>query len=180
MTTNVDNRPGAGAGGMPPRFHYTSQTSFASATFIAAAQTPYAPNTFVGQLGTTQSAAQPTLNIVPNVAGTYNFNIGNLPYGSRILRAYAIQAVNWAGATVNTSIGNASGGAQIVAAATTGFAATLGTSALALVASAAQYVETVDFTPIWVSVVVSAGTLTGGQTDIVLEYATTHGPQGQF
>ncbi len=178
MTSNVDNRPGGGTGGMTPRSHYTAQTSYVCATFIAAAQTPYAPNTYLGFGGQQVAATQPTLNTVPNAAGTYNFNIGALPYGARVLRAYSVTALAWAGATNAVTVGNVSGGAQFVTGGVFGAAGTntLGT----LAATNAQYVETVDMTPVWVSVVISAGTLTSGQSDIIIEYVVTHGPQGQF
>lgn len=180
MTSNVDNRPGQGAGGPPARSLYWSVVHHVAATFIAAAQTtPYSPTPYTGTLNATVNFPQPNLNIVPNAAGTYNFNIGAMPYGARVLRASQITAIAFAGATITIALGNASGGAQFVAA--VAFGGALGFAALTVVAAnVAAYVEAVDQTPVWASIVVSAGTLTAGQADVALEYIVTRGPQGQF
>jgi len=181
MTSNVDNRPGAGTGGMTPRSFYTAQTAYLCATFIATGITPLNAGGYLGFGGQTVFPTQPTLNIIPNSGTSFNFNIGALPYQSRILRAYTVVGIAEAGMTTPTlSIGTASGGTQIVNAAAAASMTTLGTNTLTLVASAAMYVVAVDSEPIWVNISNSGGAITNGQFDVILEFALTHGPQGQF
>ena len=156
MATNTDNR-GQGA-----QSHYTRQTSFLSATFL---------------VGTalTGDGQQPSGNLLGPAAGTYDFQIGNLPSGARVCRAFYVTGTAIAGSTATVAVGNVQGGAQFVAAVTFG---TAGFVSLTIVAAqTADYIVTP--TPVWARFVV-AGTLTALQSDLLVEYVITHGPQGQF
>lgn len=159
MASNIDLR-GQGA-----RAHHTAQTSYLDETFLVG--TPVA-----------STPGQPTGTLVPTAAGTYDFQIGSLPAGARVLRAYVVTDTVIAGGTATLALGNAQGGAQFVAAASA--FGTAGTSAaLTLVASNATYVN-VENTPVWARLVVSGGPLTALQADVIIEFATVHGPTSQF
>jgi len=157
MPSNVDLR------GQGNRHHHTAQIGYLDQTFI------------VGTALTTTSG-QPTGLLIPTAAGTYNFQIGSLPAGARILRASMVTGTAIAGSTMTTQLGIASADTSLTSALTTGTAA--GWAAFTLSASANLYVLT-EQRPIWAQLVL-AGTLTALQTDLILEYAVVHGPQSQF
>lgn len=136
------------------RLFYTSQTHYLSQTF-----------TF-SQFPTT---------------GNFDFQIGTIPGipqslgGSRILRASYITGTVIGTGTATIALGNVAGGAQFVAAATFG---TLGLVNLTIVAASAAPYCLVD-TPVWARIVVSGAGLTGLVSDVIVEYAVSHGPTGQ-
>ena len=135
--------------GQGSRFHYTSQISYLSENFGFASF----PAT-----------------------GNYDFLIGNLPAGARVLRAYYVNGTAIATGTATIALGNVAGGAQYVAPATFG---TLGLVSLTVVAASAAAFITADMTPVWARVVVSGAGLTALNADVILEFAVTHGPTGQ-
>lgn len=137
--------------GQGDRLFYTQQTSFLSETF-GFAQFP--------------------------ATGTYNFLIGYLPAGSRILRCSHVTGVAAATGTATLALGNVSGGAQYVAA--VAFGTALGFVSRTIVAATADAYVSVDHTPVWASIVIATAGLTALTADVILEYAHVSGPTGQF
>lgn len=136
--------------GQGDRLFYTQQTSFLSELF-GFAQFP--------------------------ATGTYDFLVGYLPAGSRILRCEFVCGVAIATGTATLALGNAQGGAQYVAAATFG---TLGLVNQTIVAGTAAAYVSVDHTPVWARIVISTAGLTALTGDVILEYAHVSGPTEQF
>lgn len=157
MASNIDLR------GQGNRHHFTAQISYLDQTFLVG--TPL-----------TSTPGQPTGLLIPTAAGTYNFQIGNLPAGARILRANMVTGIAIAGSTMTTRLGTSSGDTSLTSALTTGTA--VGVAPFTLSATANLYVVT-EQTQIWAQLIL-AGTLTALQTDLILEYAVVHGPQSQF
>lgn len=158
MGSNQDLR-GQGA-----RRHHTAQISYLDETFL------------VGPgLG---GALQPSGILVPTAAGTYDFQVGNLPAGARILRASQVTGIVAVGGTLTIALGNVQGGAQFVAA--VAFGAALGFVGLTIVAAQVADYVVVEQTPLWARLVVSGGPLTALQSDLIFEYATVGGPTSQM
>jgi hypothetical protein len=157
MPSNVDLRV------QGPRHHHTAQTSYLDETFLVG--TPL-----------TTTPGQPVGTVVPGANATYNFLIGYLPAGARILRATIVTGLAIAGGTGTLQLGTTSGGNNLSATAVLG---TAGLVSIALTATAALYVNT-EATAVWAQIVTTAGTITALQSDVIVEYATVHGPQSQF
>lgn len=151
MATNVDLR------GQGNRHHHTAQTSYLDETF-----------TF-GNLNTTNGP----------------YTIGNLPAGAQILRVYAVTAITFSGATTIAANGVTAGAVSLAAGALTittaglyGAGATAGVL-LTQATNPSPYAVLTEQTPVAITFT-GGGALTTGLVNIIVEYATIHGPTGQF
>lgn len=118
------------------------------------------------------------LDFASFAVGSADIAIGVIPAGARILRAYTVVSVVYnAGTNNGLGIGNATGGQQIAANGNT-YLSALGTNAITLVASAAQFVTTP--TTLWVHNNVTGTAPTTGHADVIVEYANVHGASDNF
>lgn len=137
--------------GQGNRHHHTAQISYLSETF-----------TF-GQLNTSNGP----------------YTIGNLPAGAQILRVLAVTAITFSGATTIAANGVTAGGASLATGALTITTAGLTSETLNSAANPSPYAVTTEQTPVAITFT-GGGALTTGQVEIIVEYATIHGPTGQF
>lgn len=103
-----------------------------------------------------------------NVVGTVNTQIGILPAGAIITDITVDQVVASVTGTTTVSVGNASGGAQLMAAIATTAGGRFRGTATAATQLAWQTAGT--DTPIWVSNVTGTGTLTAGRFVVTVSY----------
>ena len=104
-----------------------------------------------------------------NVVGTVNTQIGVIPAGSELYDIVIDQVVASVTGTTTVSVGNASGGAQLMAAVATTAGGRFRGTATAATQLAWQASTTVD-TPIWVSNVTGVATLTAGRFIVTVLY----------
>jgi hypothetical protein len=116
-----------------------------------------------------------------SVVGTYNVNTGIvIPAGSQIIDIIIDQVVAAVGGSTTISVGNASGGAQLMAAVATTAGGRFRGTATATTQLAWQTSTSAD-TTVWVSNVVGAtGPLTAGRFIVTVEYIQRTDSGAQF
>lgn len=137
--------------GQGNRHHHTAQTSYLDETF--------------------------TFTNLNSSNGPYT--IGNLPAGAQILRAYAVTGVTFSGATTIAANGLTAGGVSLATGAVTITTSGLASETLNASTNPSPYAVTTEQTPVAITFT-GGGALTTGLVNIIVEYATIHGPTGQF
>lgn len=110
-----------------------------------------------------------TGNMTGRVVGTVNTQIGVLPAGSIITDIVVDQVVAAGTGTTTVAVGNASGGAQLMAAVATTAGGRFRGTATAATQLAWQTSTTAD-TPIWLNDVTGTGTLSAGRYVVTVSY----------
>lgn len=108
-------------------------------------------------------------DLTGTVVGTTNTQRFNLPRGAQILDIVIDQTVAATAGTTTISVGNASGGAQLMAGVATTAGGRFRGTATATTQLAWQTSTTAD-TPVWVSLVVGTATLTAGRYVLTVMY----------
>lgn len=109
-------------------------------------------------------------DLTGTVVGTTNAQRFNLPRGSQIIDIVIDQTVAATAGTTTISVGNASGGAQLMA----GVATTAGGRFRGTATAATQLAwqtSTAADTAVWISLVVGTATLTAGRYVVTVVYA---------
>jgi hypothetical protein len=106
----------------------------------------------------------------------YDYTLGILPQGAQILSIFVDQVVAAATGTTTVSVGNASGGAQLVAATNTSAGGRFTGTTTAATQLAWQTSTSAD-TTVYVRVAVGTATLTAGRAIISVQYVQ-RSPEG--
>lgn len=110
-----------------------------------------------------------TGNLTGRVVGTVNTQIGIIPAGAQINDIVVDQVVASGTGTTTVAVGNASGGAQLMAAVATTAGGRFRGAATAATQLAWQTPAAAD-TPIWLNDVTGTGTLTAGRYVVTVSY----------
>ena len=108
-------------------------------------------------------------DLATDIVGNYDFAAFSIPQGSQIVDIVVDQTVAAVGGTTTVSVGNASGGAQLMAAVATTAGGRFRGAATAATQLAWQTSTTAD-TVVWVRLAVGGGTLSAGQFIMTVSY----------